>query len=78
MGAVSDGGGYSDDGTGRESADDGGECAFHAGDGDNAAGLLNGLGVGEEAMDTGYAGIINFFDASTGNLCGLGGFFGDG
>jgi hypothetical protein len=77
-GTVADGGGDGDDRDADEAADDGGESAFHAGADDDGVDAGELVADGEEAVDAGYAYVVEASDFCVEELGGDGSFFGDG
>ena len=75
--AVADAGGHGDDGRGDESADDAGQCAFHAGADDGHFAALQRFVMGEQAMQAGDADIEEALDGRAEEFGSDGGFFGD-
>lgn len=77
-GAVAYAGGDGDDRNGDEAAYYAGECAFHAGDTDDYAGFGQFLAMVEQAVDAGYAYVIEAGYAIAHEFGGKDRFFGYG
>ena len=76
--SVAYGGGDGEDGDADEASDDGGEGAFHAGADDDGVGFGELLADGEDAMEAGYAYVVEAGDAGVKGFRGGGGFLGYG
>ncbi len=77
-GSVAYGGGDGDDGDSDEASDDRGERAFHSGADDDGVGGGELVADCEEAVDTGYADVVEAGDPGVEELGSDRGFLGDG
>ena len=77
-GSVSDGGGYCDDGNSDETADYAGERAFHSSADDDGVCFPKFVPDRQQAVQAGYANIVDAGDCSVEKLGRDGSFFGDG